>query len=582
MERRSLWVRIAQSALVSAVIVVLLFANQFFRVREELERQSESRLDTMARVLDREFEDLVRVILVFSLSAQMEDYLAEPSAANRERLDDQAKTILELNPEFDRIRLVDQSGKVILNTGRDGHTPVAEHLPRLTESAFDRLIAELSPGQIRYAEFALKRTGGEILLPHVPLFRVACLVGGSSSAVVSIDLAVSEYLRTVEELFPDAAEDFYLLNASGEWLIAENPSMEWAVDFSARQEFALPATRPGFWKRIEAERAGQAYDGTTLYTWRWVRTPGDEVASDEDDERFHLLLSGITLATTLSQTARLLPLLGIFFALLTASGAFGLWILDRRRQEREEARSRLVQINQELTRSNEELQQFAYVASHDLQEPLRMVSSYTQLLNRRYGDQLDEKARKWIFYAVDGATRMQQLIDDLLQFSRLTTREPQPEAVRLDVPFDRALQNLSALIAENDAVITREELPEVHADPARLTMLFQNLISNAIRYRRDAPPEITLTCEQIDAGRFWRIGVRDNGIGIDPKYHEKVFVIFQRLHSRAKYPGTGIGLAVCKKIVESVGGKISYESEEGSGTTFYFTMPSEFARNDKS
>ncbi|MFI9408703.1 sensor histidine kinase [Nocardia gamkensis] len=228
----------------------------------------------------------------------------------------------------------------------------------------------------------------------------------------------------------------------------------------------------------------------------------------------------------------------------------------------------------ELRRSNAELEQFAYVASHDLQEPLRKVASFCQLLEKRYGDKLDERGKQYIDFAVDGAKRMQVLINDLLTFSRVGRITDRTEPAGLGQSLDKALTNLSAAIDDTDTRIRRpEELPEIIGDPTLLTMLWQNLIANAIKFRRpDHPPEIEITCEPGENGSGWLLSVSDNGIGIAPEFAEKVFVIFQRLHNREEYSGTGIGLAVCKKIVEYHGGRIWIDTDHTAGTRFCFTL----------
>ncbi len=226
---------------------------------------------------------------------------------------------------------------------------------------------------------------------------------------------------------------------------------------------------------------------------------------------------------------------------------------------------------QELKRSNRDLEQFAYVASHDLQEPLRMVATYTQLLAERYQGKLDETADKYIRYAVDGALRMQSLVQDLLAFSRVGRQGSDFASIDAHEIVAVAMKNLYAAIAEGGARIHCAQLPVVVADRCQLTQLFQNLIGNAIKFRGAEPPLIHITAERND--KDWLFSVVDNGIGIAPEHAETVFAIFKRLHTRAEYPGSGIGLSICKKIVEQHGGRIWVESEAGCGSAFKFTLP---------
>jgi light-regulated signal transduction histidine kinase (bacteriophytochrome) len=224
----------------------------------------------------------------------------------------------------------------------------------------------------------------------------------------------------------------------------------------------------------------------------------------------------------------------------------------------------------DLKRSNQELEQFAYVASHDLQEPLRMVSSYTQLLERRYKDLLDQDAKDFIFFAVDGANRMQHLINDLLDYSRVTTRGKPFVKVDLSTVLGHAINNLQKKIQETGALIVNEDLPFVYGDEVQLVRVFQNLLDNAIKFRGTVPPRISISSKTVDDKV--QISISDNGIGIDKIYTDRVFTIFQRLHNKIEYPGTGIGLAICKRTIERHGGKIWFESEPGKGTTFIFTL----------
>jgi light-regulated signal transduction histidine kinase (bacteriophytochrome) len=238
---------------------------------------------------------------------------------------------------------------------------------------------------------------------------------------------------------------------------------------------------------------------------------------------------------------------------------------------RKQAEEALRRTAEDLARSNEDLGQFAYVASHDLQEPLRMVSGFVQLLQKKYGGRLDADADEFIGHAVDGAKRMQTLINDLLAYSRAGARSWAPVTTDAGEALRKALDNLRTSVAEASAEVTHGELPSVLADSGQLAQLFQNLIGNALKFRSAAPPKIHVDACRRDG--HWQFSVRDNGIGIASEFQNRIFLIFQRLHTRKQYPGTGIGLAICKKIVDRHGGQIWVESQPGQGTTFHFTLP---------
>ena len=261
----------------------------------------------------------------------------------------------------------------------------------------------------------------------------------------------------------------------------------------------------------------------------------------------------------------------LIVAPLTGFGMYAARKLARERQDLLRARQALEKSVAELARSNSDLQQFAYVASHDLQEPLRMVASYTQLLAKRYKGKLDQDADEFIAFAVNGASRMQALIQDLLAFSRVDRQSQHFEPTSAETLLGYALDNLKGAIEESKAVVTHDPLPTVMADERQLLHVLQNLLSNAIKFKGPQIPRIHLSAERRE--KEWVFSLRDNGIGIDPQYSERIFVLFQRLHTNAEYPGTGIGLALCKKIVERHGGRIWMESQLGQGTIFYFTLP---------
>jgi PAS domain S-box-containing protein len=254
-----------------------------------------------------------------------------------------------------------------------------------------------------------------------------------------------------------------------------------------------------------------------------------------------------------------------------APGAFAVFLRDL--SEREDLVDALAVRAAELARSNRDLEQFAYVASHDLQEPLRMVGSYTQLLSQRYHGQIDAEADEYLGYAHDGVIRMRELIDDLLAFARVGTKAEPFVRIRADEVVDQALDNHEAAIATQNGHADHGPLPEILGDRTQLVQLFQNLMGNALKFRGTAAPVVRV--EAARSGGEWIFSVRDNGIGIPPEYQDKIFGMFQRLHGRGEYPGTGIGLAICKRVVERHGGRIWVEStgKAGEGTRFCFTVP---------
>ena len=344
--------------------------------------------------------------------------------------------------------------------------------------------------------------------------------------------------------------------------ITERRRLEHEVEMVAR----FPGENPNPILRVD--RSGvilYANPSAASVLRQWQRQVGD-TAPDDWQQMVRDTLAGSSRVIEMEVVGRIYSM---WLAPIPAAGYVNIYGRDI--TELKEAEKELRERSEELARSNAELEQFAYVASHDLQEPLRMVSSYVQLLARRYKDKLDQDANDFIDYAYDGATRMQNLINDLLAYSRVGTRGKLSVPVNLEDALSTALDNLKITIAESAATIERGRLPVVMGDEGQLTQVFQNLIGNAIKFRGAAPPlvEISATLREGE----WVISVRDNGIGIDPQYFDRLFNIFQRLHGREKYPGTGIGLAICKRIMERHGGRIWVESQPDNGATFSFTVP---------
>jgi signal transduction histidine kinase len=384
-----------------------------------------------------------------------------------------------------------------------------------------------------------------------------------------------ENLRTIinkEESFHlgEAPYDWLLLDHEGRIISDKNPTNATTANLlhlrlPSAVRAAADLQKPGFVEEVHPDRHVPVVTGYAR-TRGYSDFPGFDwtVLMRVDRDRAYAPINKLVVMVG-----------GIGLLVLTPVAGFGVWTSWKLIQEDRalsQASRALEESVDELTRSNADLQQFAYVASHDLQEPLRMVASYTQLLAKRYKGQLDTDADEFIGYAVDGANRMQRLINDLLSYSRITTRDKPFKPVDCNEALESALDNLKMVIEKEQVVVTHDPLPTIVADGTQLVQLFQNLISNAIKFRREAvPPRVHLSATRDD--REWRLAIRDNGIGIDPQYADRIFVIFQRLHTIADYPGTGIGLALCKKIVERHGGRIWMESQPGHGATFYFTFP---------
>lgn len=418
-------------------------------------------------------------------------------------------------------------------------------------------------------------------------YRLAATVSWIAAviaAIVAIALPLTYFLSARNVLYAVLETEAEINARIAAQVVRANPTL-WRFQTPELEEFVKRRSRHG---GAEIRRVVDLDGKTIAESADAIAPPVQWRSADIMDAGVNVgqILIGRSMTPLLWRTAEI----GVFALLLGMASFFVLRVLplralrraldekgklieDLKQREGELARANqgFQQREADLSRSNEDLQQFAYVASHDLHEPLRVITSYTQLLAKRYKGKLDKDADEYIGFAVDGAKRMQGLIQDLLAYSRVGTKGKELAPTDCEAVLSTTLRSLALAISESGAQITHDPLPTVRGDPGQLGQLFQNLIDNAIKYRNGKGPEVHVSCTR--QASEWLFGVKDNGIGIDPQYADRVFIIFQRLHTRDEYEGTGIGLAVCKKIVERHGGKIWVDSEPGHGSTFYFTLP---------
>jgi PAS domain S-box-containing protein len=431
---------------------------------------------------------------------------------------------------------------------------LSEELGVAIEPGFEVFVAKTRRGEIDEREWSYIRKDGS----RFPVeLSITALRDGSNNITgflgIGSDIterkqalaALQESEKRLQAFIDNAGSVIYIKNVQGQYILINR---EYEVLFHLNKE------------SVQGQTDFDLFPEDVAHTFRendlQVLAAGKAVKSEElapQDDGLHTYLS-------------------TKFPLLDASGTpYAVCGISTDITERKQSEKALAHQAEELARSNAELERFAYVASHDLQEPLRMVVSYLQLLERRYQGKLDATADEFIAYAVDGAARMQTLIRDLLSYSRVGTQTQAFAPVDSTAVLEQAIANLQMAITESDAAITHDPLPEVMVDASQFAQLFQNLIGNAIKFRSEQPPQIHISAERVEDA--WQFSVRDNGIGIESQYTERIFIIFQRLHRRADYAGTGIGLAICRKIVERHGGRLWIESEPGQGSVFYFTLP---------
>ncbi|MFQ5817726.1 MAG: PAS domain S-box protein, partial [Terriglobia bacterium] len=450
------------------------------------------------------------------------------------------------NPAFERLFLYRQAEIV----GRDTDTLIA---PEETPSEAADFTRRVLAGETVHVTTRRRRKDGTLV--DVELYNVPLMTDGELRGVYALYQDISERKRAEQALQQSKELLVAILEASRDGVVVEeNETIAYANSSFARL-YGYAEAEELLGQHVSVVQAAE--DDKRMLEFGRKRLRGELTPSTYEFKGKRKDGTKIDLEASVSPS--------------TIAGKSSIVAVIRDISERKRAEEELRQTAAELARSNTELEQFASVASHDLQEPLRMVASYGELLARRYRGKLDPDANEFITYITDGAARMQQLIEALLALSRVSTRGEPFQAVNLSAVIQRALRNLEGALRESRAEVVVTAMPTVVGDAAQLTQLFQNLISNAIKFRAQEPPRIHASAER--NGNEWVLRVRDNGIGIDMQHADRIFRLFQRLHSKTEYVGTGIGLAICKKVVERHGGRIWVESKPGQGSTFRFTLP---------
>ena len=627
----ALWT-IALGALVAATNSVFQYRSSANILIEREQHSLEASVDVAAaRLLAR--MDIARRDVVFlsktppltglihaSLSGGADPFDGSTQLGLLDRLAEIFVALLEARPEYSQIRYIGlaDAGREIVRVDRTADGAVLrtaeDQLQPTGDQPYIAGTIGLPAGAVYVSDVDLNREFGKIEVPHRPVIRVATPVYGPdriAHGIVVVNIE-ARYLFDLISQSLGASREYFVTNDAGDYLV--HPDDTKAFGFDRGQRHRLQEDIPAF---------APLFDKTPAYAGFVTQPAGEYLAFGERlqfDPRLpqrYLTLVGLVPDSELldrlhaeRDKAVLLALAAIFAAVVVtvllaramvrplremaaaagrmARGRRDIDLSDMARRGDEtgelarafatmakevtEREDRMAVQASELTRSNAELAQFAYVASHDLQEPLRMVASYLELLDRRYRDRLDDDAREFIGFAVDGATRMKQLINDLLGYSRAGNAPLKLETVDTEALVASVVETLSLQIEETHGQVAVGPLPTVKADPIQLARVFQNLVENALKYRSRAAPRVRISAETTPDG-YWKFSVRDNGIGIDPRFSEKIFEIFKRLHGREKYAGTGIGLAVCKLVVERHGGRIWVEPHPQGGSVFHFTIP---------
>jgi len=618
------------TAILTAATTMLVTATTQESAARNLEPVEISRLDSHVELLAAGVQDDVRVALgdvaFFAKSSSVVE-LAGSLAAGLDshgdavqpqlrRLQNDLIAAVEARPNYLQLRFLDVDGRELVRVDRDsqsGEAVVVDDAQLQNKGTRQYFLrARAAPaGAIYVSPIELNQEHGEIERPVVPVLRAATRVDAASGEPTGVVVLNVDMRPSFEKLRRGAFAhgDVYALNSNGEFLVHPDRSKEFAHELH-------PQRAPVTAKALEAFKSAPSVARDVAYEEIGERRFAARATATLADHTEITVIESVPYDAVLARAAavrRWSWLVGLALAVIAAIGAAAMarsmarpiedltaaiqafprtspkplptakndeiGVLARAFEAlASDVTAKRIELERrgvELERSNADLEQFAYVASHDLQEPLRMVSCYTELLSERLAGDTDEKTKSYMSTVIKGACRMRDQIHGLLEYSRVGSSEAPMERVNLSNALDTVLFEFQTTIQDSGAVIERGELPVVNGVSSQLVAVFRNLIGNALKYRSEAAPRIRVDAER--AGEYWRIRVRDNGIGIEPRYKDRVFRMFSRLHSRSKYEGHGIGLAVTKRIVERHGGAIAFESAPGAGATFLFTLRCDLA-----
>ncbi|NOG46241.1 MAG: GHKL domain-containing protein [Calditrichaeota bacterium] len=524
---------------------------------------------------------------------------------------------------YDQIRFIQNSGREIIRIDfKNGRSEVVDDnsLQNKKSRYYFKAVSGLQKNQIFVSQLDLKIENGKVERPYKPMVRLGMPVFGDENqriGMVVVNYLANRFLTVLTETSQINPGEIMLLNGKSYWLKSKNPDDEWGFMFEDKKNRTFANKFPNEWKEISEKQEDQFETDNGLFTFYtinpfFLKNEKQLVQIMNPGDKYWKILSHVPMNYIRSEKISLLySFLPVFFLLvfLLILGTLIItnisiqkskkdWELETANQQLEnkvsERTKQLSEINKdlakeivkhkktekklqkktnELERSNKELEEFAYIASHDLQEPLRKISSFSKLLEKRSIESLDEEGQKYLEFITSSVARMRTLISELLKYSKVSSSKINFDSVDLNDVIKAVLDDLGMVIKESNTQINFNNLPEIKADKTQMIQLMGNLVSNAIKYYepgRNGGPKISINAKE--EPNQWLVSVQDNGIGIDQSHYEKIFVIFQRLHGRNDFSGTGIGLGVCKKIVERHGGKIWVDSEKDKGSTFYFTI----------